>query len=170
MDVSESGYMVTGHDKLLMLWQISTGEKVWEKKAESGRKAGSMDHVRVQIDCTGSIVLASSTDKTISIYEAASGNLVCKTSCGEVTTAMCLSTNLKHLISTSAEGIIYIWKLPELLSKALAKVRTEQASAKLALQNQSDAKGTTAAVDDLSEEESPPIMKSEPVKQDPKPV
>lgn len=38
---------------------------------------------------------------------------------------MCLSTNLKHLITASMDGIIYIWKLPESLTKALLKLRTE---------------------------------------------
>jgi hypothetical protein len=38
---------------------------------------------------------------------------------------MCLSTNLKHLITTSSEGVIYIWKLPDILSKALQKAKAE---------------------------------------------
>jgi hypothetical protein len=44
MDIAyKASYVVTGHDKLLQLWQLSTGDKVWEKKPESVRKTGSMD-------------------------------------------------------------------------------------------------------------------------------
>ena len=100
-------------------------EKVWEKKPESARKTGSQDQIKTFVDPNGSIIVASSTDKQVSVYECASGNIICKTSCGEITTAMCLSNNFKHLITASAEGIIYIWKLPEQLSKALQKVKQE---------------------------------------------
>ena len=53
---------------------------------------------------------------------------------------MCLSTNLKHLITTSMDGIIYIWKLPESLTKALIKLRSEyplQSTMKLKTKGQS---------------------------------
>ncbi len=70
-------------------------------------------------------MIASCADKTVTIYETATGNAICKTTCGEVTTAMTLSTNLKHLITTSMDGIIYFWRLPESLTKALIKLRSE---------------------------------------------
>jgi len=38
---------------------------------------------------------------------------------------MCLSTNFKHLITASVDGIIYIWKLPEPLTKAIEKLRAD---------------------------------------------
>jgi WD40 repeat protein len=44
MDIAHSaGYIVTGHDKFLQLWQLSNCEKVWEKKPESIRKSGTLD-------------------------------------------------------------------------------------------------------------------------------
>lgn len=123
MDIAyQSSYMVTGHDKLLQLWQMSTGDKVWEKKPDSVRKTGSMDQLKVYMDDLASIVVASSTDKYVSIYEGASGALISRFTCGEITTAMCMSTNFRHLITTSSDGIIYIWRLPEILTKALLKI------------------------------------------------
>lgn len=56
------------------------------------------------------------------MYEASSGSLLCKASCGDITTAMCFSNNMKHLITASADGVIYIWKIPDLINKALTKV------------------------------------------------
>ena len=37
---SHAGYIVTGHDKFLQLWQLGNCEKVWEKKPEVQRKSG----------------------------------------------------------------------------------------------------------------------------------
>jgi WD40 repeat protein len=58
----------------------------------------------------------------VTIYEAATGNAICRNTCGEITTAMTISTNYKHLITASAEGIIYVWKMPDALYKAMKKV------------------------------------------------
>ena len=129
MEVADAAqYLVIGHDKLLQLWQLGGAhtEKVWDKKPESVRKSGSQDQIKVHIDSYASIIIASSTDKQVTVYEAATGNQICRTTCGEITTAMCLSSNLKHLITTSVDGIIYIWRLPEALTKALVKIRQDQ--------------------------------------------
>lgn len=40
---------------------------------------------------------------------------------GEITTAMCLTTNSKYLITASDKGVIYIWRLPESLTNRLIK-------------------------------------------------
>lgn len=71
----------------------------------------------------------------MTIYETLTGNAVCRTTCGEVTLSMCLSTNLKHLITTSMDGIIYIWKLPETLTKALIKLKAENPAKKASIAN-----------------------------------
>ena len=72
------------------------------------------------------VVISSSTDKYVTVYEAATGNVICRTTCGEITTALCLSSNFRHLITTSTDGIIYIWRLPENLTKALQTLKQEQ--------------------------------------------
>lgn len=90
-----------------------------------------LDYLRVVLGPSGGagpgceLVMSSCADKTVTLYEAATGNAVLRTTCGEITTAMCLSTNLKHMITTSMDGIIYIWRLPESLSKTLSKLRAE---------------------------------------------
>ena len=96
---------------------------MWEKKPESLKKSSPMDQIRVSMDPNLGVVISSCTDKFVTVYEAFSGNPICRTTCGEITTALCVSTNCKHLITTSADGIIYIWKLPEYLSKALQKIK-----------------------------------------------
>lgn len=134
MDVAEQAqYMVTGHDKLLTLWKLPAMEKVWDKKlgedrtTETGNKVRRDDKVqlRVLIDKFASVIVSASTDKKVTVYEAASGNLVCQVSPGEITTAMCLSNNLRHLITASDKGLIYVWRLPDHISQALIKVRKD---------------------------------------------
>ena len=142
MDIA-GGYGISGHDKYIQLWQVTTPstsgfDKLWDRKADSQKKSSVLDHIRVVFgpsNQTGlgspqqpgcEIVIASCADKSVTIYETATGNAIAKTTCGEVTTAMCLSTNLKHLITASMDGIIYFWRLPENLTKALVKLRSEQ--------------------------------------------
>ena len=81
------------------------------------------------MDPTGSIIIASSTDKRVTIVEASSGRTICQAKPGEITTAMCLSNNMRHLITTSDHGTIYVWRLPEALSTRLAKVSEEHRKA-----------------------------------------
>jgi len=38
-------------------------------------------------------MMVSSTDKSVSILEAATGNYICSASCGEITTGMIMSQN-----------------------------------------------------------------------------
>ena len=134
MDIAEQAqYAVTGHDKQLKFWKLPNMEPVWQKKLgeditkKNGVKVRRDDKVqlRVLIDKIASVIVSSSTDKKVTVYEAASGKVVCKASPGEITTAMCLSNNLRHLITASDKGLIYIWKLPETISKALVKVRKD---------------------------------------------
>lgn len=130
------GHTVTGHDKYMQMWTGAL-DKEWERKAESQKKQAVLDHLKVSFgplqpdsisETSCDIVIASCADKTVTIYEAATGNAVCRTTCGEVTLAMCLSNNLRHLITASMDGNIYIWKLPESLTKALLKLRADQAA------------------------------------------
>jgi len=73
--------------------------------------------MKVTLDREALIVLSSSYDKYVTMYEAASGTQLAKITSGDITTAMGFTNNMRHLITASAEGIIYIWRLPEVLVK-----------------------------------------------------
>jgi hypothetical protein len=45
---------------------------------------------------------------------------LCKAYCGELTTGLIFTENGKHLITTSSLGVIYVWKLPEEVTKLIA--------------------------------------------------
>jgi len=127
MDVSKSGSLVksmiiTGHDRNLNLRNCDNFERVWEKRPDPSRKTAP-NHLKVILDATGTVAATSSTDRQISLFESGTGKLLCKAQCGEITTGMCFSQNGKHLISTSSLGVIYIWKLPDVVTQLLIKYK-----------------------------------------------
>ena len=38
---------------------------------------------------------------------------------------MCFSNNMKHLITTSDNGLIFVWRLPEKIAQCLQKIKNE---------------------------------------------
>lgn len=81
--------------------------------------------LRVLIDDYASVVVSSSTNKRVTVYEAASGQSLCRASHGGITMAMCFSNNMKNLITASDQGIIFIWRLPDGLAKILSKIKAD---------------------------------------------
>ena len=77
------------------------------------------------IDDYASVVVSSSTSKRVTIYEAATGQPLCRAQPGQITTAMCFSNNMKHLITTSDNGLIFVWRLPEKIAQCLQKIKNE---------------------------------------------
>lgn len=71
------------------------------------------------------MVVSSSTNKRVTIYEASTGQQLSKASHGGITMAMCFSTNMKNLITASDQGIIFIWRLPDGLAKTLSKIKAD---------------------------------------------
>ena len=135
---SKAQYLITGHDKSLSLWKMPTFEKVWEKRVatmekEQATKSGGPSaasgtnqvQLRVLIDEYASVVVSSSTSKRVTIYEAATGSPLCRAQPGQITTAMCFSNNMKHLITTSDNGLIFVWRVPEKIAQCLQKIKNE---------------------------------------------
>jgi WD40 repeat protein len=110
--------LLTGHDRNLSFRDTAEFDEIWEKSPDPNRKAAP-DHLKVMLDPHGRVAVTSTTDKLISMYECSSGKLLCKAQCGELTTGLTFSENGRHLISTSSLGVIYVWKLPEKVSKIL---------------------------------------------------
>ena len=128
MDVaSKAQYLVTGHDKSLCLWKLPGFERVWEKRVTVGQQGGGMQQaqLRVIIDEYASVVVSSSTSKRVTIYEAKTGQPLCRCQPGQITTAMCFTNNMKHLITTCDNGLIFFWRLPDKLVTKLQLIKTE---------------------------------------------
>ncbi len=122
MNIAEKAqFMATGHEKQLDVWQLPDVEKVWSYQSQDQQEV----QIRTQLDPTATIVISSSTAKTVTIFDVASGQPIIKCCPGEITTAMCLSNNLKHLITASDKGVIYIWRLPVALTNQLNQAKTQ---------------------------------------------
>ncbi len=111
--------IVAGHDKYLTVCDMRHKTRCFEKKPEWIRATGNQDFTYVSLDRSGTFLLTASSDKYVTIFDMLNGNVVCKTTCGDVTTSMCLTLDNQYLITTSSEGHIYFWKLHESFIKCL---------------------------------------------------
>ncbi len=57
--------------------------------------------------------MAISESKQVNIIETENGNRLCQTGNSEIITAVKFTTDNKFIIIGSAEGCIYIWKMPK---------------------------------------------------------
>lgn len=121
MDIaSDTQFMTTSHEKCISMWQLPDLDNPWNYSSNDP----SEQQIRTQLDPTATVVISSSTAKTVTIFDAASGQPLVKCCPGEITTAMCLSTNAKQLITASDKGVIYIWRLPVDLTTKLVAAKT----------------------------------------------
>lgn len=108
---NQNSLILTGLDKNLSMRDTLNFDIVWEKHPDPKLKV-KPDQMKVFLDDTGEIAMSSNTAKQLTIFEAKTGKVICKATCGELITGMCISENGKHLITTSSTGVIYIWSLP----------------------------------------------------------
>jgi len=73
MDIAEQAqFMATGHDKQLSMWELPEMENVWNYVSPDPQEV----QIRTQLDPTATIVISSSTAKTVTIFDAESGQPV----------------------------------------------------------------------------------------------
>lgn len=113
--------MLTGHDQTLTLSNFHTLEKIWQKRPDPNRKV-IPDHLKVMLDERGRVAATSTTDKQLMLFDTQAGKLLAKAQCGEIITGMCYTDNFRHLVTTSHQGVIYIFKLPESVTQLLSYV------------------------------------------------
>ena len=109
LDVNhDSNIAVLGQEKKIQFWSLEDCKlkNVIETKEEdkNSGKAVGLDNLRVAVDGSGSYVAVSNSDKVVRIRDFASGNIVAKASCGDITTSLCFAMNSKQLITVTAKG------------------------------------------------------------------
>ena len=67
------------------------------------------------------LIAVCNTDRNLRVFDFTSNRLIAKLNVGEITTGAVFSPNGRKLISTSADGCIFIWKLSPDLSNAIKK-------------------------------------------------
>lgn len=106
--------MVAGLDRQVSLFGLPRLQQGWTSDTNNSAEM----QLRTVVDPSASYVFSSSNQSTtnqkqVTVYDARDGTPLAKACCGEITTAMCVSNNAKHLITTSDKGCIYFWKMPE---------------------------------------------------------
>ncbi|CAI8049410.1 WD repeat-containing protein 62, partial [Geodia barretti] len=125
MDIDVVGkHMVTaGQDRLLRVYQLSSGKQKAVIKASTGDE-GSL--IKVAMDPSGLYVACSSSDKTVSLFDFYSGECLAKLyGHSEVVTQVKFSTDCRFLYSVSGDGCIFIWHLSEDLTQTMHDRLTE---------------------------------------------
>jgi len=126
----EHSQIVAGQDKKISIWQIETGKQkcIYETKDEelsNNSKHANLDNVKILTDVTGSYIATSNKDGNVRIRDYYSGNLIAKMNCGDFTTGFAITQNNKNLITTTSEGCIQIWKLPEEMISNMNKKKNQ---------------------------------------------
>ncbi|CAG5136024.1 unnamed protein product, partial [Candidula unifasciata] len=98
-------------DRNVRLYNIQTTK---EKKCYKGSLGDEGVLLRIHLDPSGTYVATTCTDKNVCILDFHTGELVA-TMYGhsEVITGVKFVNDLKHVITVSADGCIYVWRLPE---------------------------------------------------------
>ncbi|EPS71011.1 hypothetical protein M569_03757 [Genlisea aurea] len=83
---------------------------------------GTVEPVKIALDQSCSYLACSSANKCIRIYECMTGNLVAQaTGHAAAVTGIIFLPDSVHLASVSADGCIFLWKLPPLLSSRMVQ-------------------------------------------------
>ncbi|KAK3792309.1 hypothetical protein RRG08_007385 [Elysia crispata] len=98
-------------DRNVRLYNIQTTK---EKKCYRGSAGDEGVLLRIHLDPSGSYAATSCTDKNVCILDFNSGELLA-TMYGhsEVITGVKFANDLKHVITVSADGCIFVWRLPK---------------------------------------------------------
>lgn len=132
MDVDATDkYIVTaGKDKRLNIWNVSTGKHERSYTASHDDEIGEL--FRVHMDPAGIFASTASLDKWIRLFDFFSGDCIAKvTGHSELITGIKFTADCSRLISVSADGCIFVWRLADELSEAM-KDRLSEISKKAA--------------------------------------
>jgi WD40 repeat protein len=125
MDVQDDK-VIAGFDRKITVSSLSNFGKIFEKKPEKIKTTGSQDFVKVLLDRSGTFLISASSDKYFTIQDMLSNTLVTKGTVGEQITSIQLTLDNRYLITTSARGLIYFWKLNDQITKAMTQRLKEQ--------------------------------------------
>ncbi|GFR82686.1 mitogen-activated protein kinase-binding protein 1 [Elysia marginata] len=98
-------------DRNVRLYNIQTTK---EKKCYRGSAGDEGVLLRIHLDPSGSYAATSCTDKNVCILDFNSGELLATMhGHSEVITGVKFANDLKHIITVSADGCIFVWRLPK---------------------------------------------------------
>ncbi|KAJ8308631.1 hypothetical protein KUTeg_013505 [Tegillarca granosa] len=104
-------------DRNIRIYNIKTAK---QKKHYKGSLGDDGTLLKIQLDPSGTYAVTSCTDKNICIIDFCTGELVA-TMYGhsEIITGVKFCNDLKHLISVSGDGCLFVWRLPGEMTKQM---------------------------------------------------
>lgn len=119
MEVLENSSVLTAcQDRQIRFYGVESGKMVNCMKG-SLSKEGTL--IKLSLDPSAQFVATSSTDKSLTILDVQSGEIVA-TSSGhsEPITGLKFSSNGRSVISVSGDGCIFVWKLPAEIANVIS--------------------------------------------------
>ncbi|XP_065184492.1 mitogen-activated protein kinase-binding protein 1-like isoform X1 [Sycon ciliatum] len=111
-------------DRLIRLYHCNSGKSTRSIKLPSGDAGGL---VKIELDPSGSVLATCSSDRSISLIDIASGEVAAILhGHAETITGIKFTLDCRRLISVSADGCIFIWRLPSSLVELMQEKLLEQ--------------------------------------------
>ncbi|XP_073043576.1 uncharacterized protein [Primulina eburnea] len=123
--------LTVGQDKKIRAFNIQSGGLV--KSFKQNEDIG--DPIKVTTDGSCSYLACSYSYGCICIYDYITGEMVARaTGHGDLVTGVVFLSDCKHLVSVAADGCIFVWRLPALLTSRMLQ-RTNELLFQYSLEN-----------------------------------
>lgn len=118
LDFAQKYVATVGHDRFLRIYDIGTGSALHSYQT-TAHDSGSVN--KIAIDASGMFVATSTADKRIRIHNFYTGECIAIGSGhGEGITALRF-LGQRQLVSASSDGCIFVWQLPQEVSKSMVE-------------------------------------------------
>eukprot|EP00741_Cyanophora_paradoxa_P011364 tig00020556_g10977.t1 len=115
VDPSERYAVTCGQDKRLSIWNLATG-----KLARGYKLEAEGEPLKVKLDPSGVYCATSSSDKGVRLYDFFSGDCIARVSGhSEVVTGLRFTADCTRLVTASADGTLFVWRLAPELTRAM---------------------------------------------------
>ncbi|XP_041026151.1 mitogen-activated protein kinase-binding protein 1 [Juglans microcarpa x Juglans regia] len=122
VDPAAETVVTVGQDKKINTFDIAAGKLI--RSFRHDKDFG--EPIKVTMDPSGSYLVCSYSNKSISVYDFISGEMVAQAmGHGEVITGVIFVPDCKHIISVGGDGCIFVWKVPAPLSSRMLQKMKE---------------------------------------------
>ncbi|GAB1607476.1 WD repeat-containing protein 62-like [Argonauta hians] len=117
VDATEKFVATACQDRNVRIYNIKSAKL---KKIYKGSVSDDGVLIKLQLDPSGTFIATSCSDKNLSIFDFYTGELLANFyGHSEIATSLKFTNDLKHLISVSGDGCIFVWRLSPQLTKQM---------------------------------------------------
>ncbi|CAG8472313.1 28624_t:CDS:10 [Gigaspora margarita] len=126
IDISNRYIATVSGERKLNVYHIDTGKNVRSYKSDTPEEVNAADQgslLRISLDPGGVHAVTGGSDKSIRLFDFTNGSILGKVlGHSELITGVQFTSDCERVISTSADGCIFVWKISdELVSKMRQK-------------------------------------------------